>query len=82
MVTTGARHDIVSSSGLAQIDDAAAILASIEGVLAKHPDVVAQYRGGKTSAIGFLVGQVMKATEGKANPKRVNELLVRQLEVV
>ncbi len=72
--------DIVSSDGLTQIDDASKILTLIEGVLSRHPDVVAQYRAGKTSTLGFLVGQVMKATAGAANPKRVNELLKRQLE--
>ena len=72
--------DIVSSDGLTQIDDASMILALIDGVLSRHPDVVAQYRAGKASTLGFLVGQVMKATAGTANPKRVNELLKRQLE--
>jgi aspartyl-tRNA(Asn)/glutamyl-tRNA(Gln) amidotransferase subunit B len=49
-------------------------------VLAAHPDAVAQYRGGKTTTFGFLVGKVMKAAAGKANPTRVNELLKRALE--
>ena len=48
-------------------------------MLAKNADAVAQYRAGKTDALGFLVGQVMKAAAGKANPKRVNELLKRAL---
>ena len=52
----------------------------IGDVLAKNADAVAMYRGGKTTAFGFLVGQVMKAAGGKANPKRVNELLRRALE--
>ena len=47
--------------------------------LAAQPKVVADYRGGKKAATGFLVGQVMKATAGKANPSRVNELLKRAL---
>jgi aspartyl-tRNA(Asn)/glutamyl-tRNA(Gln) amidotransferase subunit B len=72
--------DIVSSDGLTQIDDASMILGLIAGVLSRHPDVVAQYRAGKTSTVGFLVGQVMKATAGTANPKRVNELLKQQLD--
>ena len=50
-------------------------------VLAAHPDAVTQYRGGKTTTFGFLVGKVMKETAGKANPKRVNELLKRALDV-
>jgi len=48
-------------------------------VLAANDDAVAQYRAGKSGALGFLVGQVMKATGGKANPKRVNELLKQML---
>jgi aspartyl-tRNA(Asn)/glutamyl-tRNA(Gln) amidotransferase subunit B len=54
----------------------------IDGVLAANADAVAQYRAGKTAAFGFLVGQVMKAAAGKANPKRVNDLLRRKLEAV
>jgi len=73
-------HDIVAADGLTQIDDASTIQALIAGVLSKHADVVAQYRAGKTSTVGFLVGQVMKATAGTANPKRVNELLKQQLD--
>jgi aspartyl-tRNA(Asn)/glutamyl-tRNA(Gln) amidotransferase subunit B len=72
--------DIVSADGLTQVDDASTILVMVDGVLARHPDVVAQYRAGKTSTLGFLVGQVMKAAAGTANPKRVNELLKRQLD--
>jgi aspartyl-tRNA(Asn)/glutamyl-tRNA(Gln) amidotransferase subunit B len=49
-------------------------------VLTTHVDAVAQYRAGKTTTFGFLVGQVMKAAAGKANPKRVNELLKARLE--
>jgi aspartyl-tRNA(Asn)/glutamyl-tRNA(Gln) amidotransferase subunit B len=49
-------------------------------VLARHPDAVAQYRGGKTQTFGFLVGQVMKATGGKANPQLANQLLRRELD--
>ena len=51
------------------------MLALIADVLAPNADAVAQYRAGKTATFGFLVGQVMKAAAGKANPKRVNELL-------
>jgi aspartyl-tRNA(Asn)/glutamyl-tRNA(Gln) amidotransferase subunit B len=71
---------IVSAEGLAQIDDEAAIVALIADVLAENAGPVADYRGGKTSAFGFLVGKVMRAAAGKANPKRVNELLKRSLE--
>ncbi len=66
---------IVDSRGLTQIDDEAAIAAEVSRVLEANPDAVAQVRAGKSATLGFLVGQVMKATSGKANPKRVNELL-------
>jgi aspartyl-tRNA(Asn)/glutamyl-tRNA(Gln) amidotransferase subunit B len=72
--------EIISTEGLAQIDDESQIEGLIANVLAAHPDAVAQYRAGKTTTFGFLVGKVMKAAAGKANPKRVNELLKRALE--
>ena len=71
---------IVAAEGLAQIDDESQIAGLIADVLAAHPDAVTQYRTGKTTAFGFLVGTVMKAAAGKANPRRVNELLKRALE--
>jgi aspartyl-tRNA(Asn)/glutamyl-tRNA(Gln) amidotransferase subunit B len=82
MFTSGrTAEDIVKAEGLAQIDDESAIVALIEGVLTANADAALQYRAGKTATFGFLVGQVMKAAAGKANPKRVNELLKRALEV-
>jgi aspartyl-tRNA(Asn)/glutamyl-tRNA(Gln) amidotransferase subunit B len=71
---------IVKAEGLTQIDDESAILALVENVVAANAEAVAQYRGGKKTAFGFLVGQVMKAAGGKANPKRVNDLLRGRLE--
>jgi aspartyl-tRNA(Asn)/glutamyl-tRNA(Gln) amidotransferase subunit B len=71
---------IVAAEGLAQIDDESQIVGLVAAVLATHAEVATQFRGGKASAFGFLVGQVMKAAGGKANPKRVNELLRRALE--
>ncbi len=71
---------IVARDGLTQIDDDSAILALVADVVARNADAVAQFRAGKASTFGFLVGQVMKATAGKANPKRVNELLKDALE--
>ena len=62
------------------VDDESAILILVRRVLAEHADAVSQYRAGKTAAFGFLVGRIMKAAAGKANPKRVNELLKRTLE--
>ena len=61
--------DIVAADGLAQIDDETALLTIVRDVLARHGDAVAQYRAGKTATFGFLVGQVMKGSGGKANPK-------------
>ena len=72
-------EEIVRAEGLTQIDDEAQIADLISSVLAQHGDAVAQYRSGKTATFGFLVGQVMKAAGGKANPRRVNELLKNAL---
>jgi aspartyl-tRNA(Asn)/glutamyl-tRNA(Gln) amidotransferase subunit B len=71
--------EIVRAEGLAQINDDELIAERIRTVLAANGDAVAQYRAGKAAALGFLVGQVMKATSGQANPKRVNELLRKML---
>jgi aspartyl-tRNA(Asn)/glutamyl-tRNA(Gln) amidotransferase subunit B len=71
---------IVETEGLSQIDDASQIVALVADVLAKNADAVAQYRAGKASTFGFLVGQVMKAAGGKANPTRVHEMLKRALD--
>jgi aspartyl-tRNA(Asn)/glutamyl-tRNA(Gln) amidotransferase subunit B len=73
--------DIVAADGLAQIGDEGAILSSVRAVIEANGDAVAQIRNGKTGTFGFLVGQVMKATGGKANPKLVNELLRRELQM-
>jgi len=73
--------DIVAAEGLTQIDDESQLTGLIGEVLAKNADAVAMYQGGKATAFGFLVGQVMKAARGKANPKRVNELLRKALGV-
>jgi aspartyl-tRNA(Asn)/glutamyl-tRNA(Gln) amidotransferase subunit B len=72
--------EIVRAEGLSQIDDESQLREIIAAALASSADAVAQYRAGKASAFGFLVGQVMKATGGKANPKRVNDLLKKALD--
>ena len=72
--------DAVAAAGLVQMDDTESLEAAIQGVLQTHPDAVASYRGGKTGTLGFLVGQVMRATKGTANPQRVNDLLRRALD--
>jgi aspartyl-tRNA(Asn)/glutamyl-tRNA(Gln) amidotransferase subunit B len=73
-------EDIVAADGLAQIDDETALLALVHDVIARHGDAVAQYRAGKNATFGFLVGQVMKGSGGKANPKLASQLLKRELD--
>ncbi|HMD33663.1 MAG TPA: Asp-tRNA(Asn)/Glu-tRNA(Gln) amidotransferase subunit GatB [Vicinamibacterales bacterium] len=81
MLATGrSADDIVKSEGLTQINDDGEILKLIAEVVSRNADAVTQYRAGKTGTLGFLVGQVMKATGGQANPKRVNELLRKALD--
>jgi aspartyl-tRNA(Asn)/glutamyl-tRNA(Gln) amidotransferase subunit B len=70
---------IIESRGLKQITDSDAIEKVIEAVIAANPKQLADYRSGKDKLFGFFVGQVMKATEGKANPAQLNELLKRKL---
>jgi len=70
---------IVAREGLTQVADAAALGAVVDRVLAEHAKVAGDYRAGKAAALGFLVGQVMKLTQGKANPALVNELLKGKL---
>ncbi|UHA74741.1 Asp-tRNA(Asn)/Glu-tRNA(Gln) amidotransferase subunit GatB [Paenibacillus sp. 481] len=67
---------IVEEKGLVQISDEGAIKAIVEQIVANNPQSVEDYRAGKEKAIGFLVGQVMKETKGKANPGLVNQLLI------
>ncbi len=70
---------IVEREGIRQISDSSAIERTVEEVLAANPKQVEQYRAGKTAVLGFLVGQIMKATRGQANPAAVNEILRRKL---
>src|SRR6266540_1883451 len=71
---------IVERRGLAQISDTTALEEVVAKVVAANPDLVAKYRGGKSGVLGALVGQVMRETKGRANPKLVNELLVRAID--
>jgi len=71
--------EIVAAEGLAQIDDVDALQSAVRDAVSANADAVHQYRAGKKSAFGFLVGQVMKATQGKGNPKRITELLKTEL---
>jgi aspartyl-tRNA(Asn)/glutamyl-tRNA(Gln) amidotransferase subunit B len=76
----GAQADaIIEARGLRQITDESAIERAIEAVMAANPGQLADYRAGKEKLFGFFVGQVMKATAGKANPARLNELLKKKL---
>jgi aspartyl-tRNA(Asn)/glutamyl-tRNA(Gln) amidotransferase subunit B len=80
MARTGEDPDaIVRREGLRQMADEGAIGQVIDAVVAAHPTVVEDFRRGKKQAAGFLVGQVMKATQGKANPQVVNRLLAERL---
>jgi aspartyl-tRNA(Asn)/glutamyl-tRNA(Gln) amidotransferase subunit B len=74
-----AAGEIVEARGLAQVSDEAALAAVVTQVLDEHPGPVAQYLGGKEAISGWLMGQVMKATRGKANPQLVKELLREKL---
>jgi len=70
---------IVEEKGLVQISDPAVIAPLIDDVMAKNPDNVAKFKAGNTKLLGFFVGQVLKATGGKANPKVVNTLVAEKL---
>jgi aspartyl-tRNA(Asn)/glutamyl-tRNA(Gln) amidotransferase subunit B len=80
MWSGGAEADaVIAERGLRQITDSAAIERAIDEVMQKNPGQLAEYRTGKDKLFGFFVGQVMKATGGKANPAQLNELLRRKL---
>jgi aspartyl-tRNA(Asn)/glutamyl-tRNA(Gln) amidotransferase subunit B len=76
----GDADQVIEAKGLKQITDTGAIEAIIDEIIANNPGQVEQYRSGKDKLFGFFVGQTMKATQGKANPAQVNELLKRKLE--
>jgi aspartyl-tRNA(Asn)/glutamyl-tRNA(Gln) amidotransferase subunit B len=71
---------VIEEKGLKQVTDTGAIEAIIDEVIAANPGQVEEYRGGKDKVFGFFVGQVMKASKGKANPAAVNELLLKKLK--
>jgi aspartyl-tRNA(Asn)/glutamyl-tRNA(Gln) amidotransferase subunit B len=73
--TTTDPRDLVAAEGLGQVSDRAALEAAVAEVLARHPGQVAELKAGKERVLGFLVGQVMKATKGKGNPQLVQEVL-------
>jgi len=78
--TGRAADELVAALGLGRIDDEAVLGAIVARVLEEHPQAVTEYRAGKSRAFGFLVGQVMKATGGRANPAVVNRLVGAALE--
>jgi len=76
----GDADQIIEAKGLKQITDSGAIEAIIDDIIVANPAQVEQYRAGKDKLFGFFVGQAMKATQGKANPAQLNELLKRKLD--
>jgi len=73
-------EEVVAAEGLAQIGEESALVGIVREVIAANAEAVAQYRAGKQATFGFLVGQVMKRSGGKANPKLANQLLRRELD--
>ena len=71
--------EIIETKGLVQIQDESLLEEVANKVVSSNPDQVAAYKGGKDKLFGFFVGQVMKETQGKANPKSVNEILKKFL---
>ena len=81
MITNGDKASaIVEKKGLSQISDEGAIKTIVEKIVLAHPKEIEAYKNGKTNLLGFFVGQVMKETKGRANPKTVNELVKQILE--
>ncbi len=80
MIDSGQSADIIiKEKGLAQVSDDSALEKIIDQILSENPAVVAQIKEGKDNALGFLVGQAMKKTQGKANPKKLGEMIKRRL---
>ena len=81
MINTGENPaKIVEAKGLVQISDPSIILPIIDEIIAKNPDNVEKFKAGNTKLLGFFVGQVLKTTDGKANPQVVNELVAEKLK--
>jgi aspartyl-tRNA(Asn)/glutamyl-tRNA(Gln) amidotransferase subunit B len=81
MAQTGkAAQQIVEEKGLVQISDTDAIEEVVANVISNNPKEAEGYKNGKTKLLGFFVGQVMRETKGKANPKLVNDILKRKME--
>jgi aspartyl-tRNA(Asn)/glutamyl-tRNA(Gln) amidotransferase subunit B len=80
MYKTGkAPRTIIAEKGMVQITDEGELIKTIQSIMDANPNQLKDYRGGKEKLFGFFVGQVMKATQGKANPQLVNDLLKKML---
>jgi glutaminyl-tRNA synthetase len=75
LASGGDPDEIIARKGLVQVNDDGAIAPHVDAVVSANPDKVAAFRGGKQGLLGFFVGEVMKRSGGKANPKRVQELV-------
>jgi aspartyl-tRNA(Asn)/glutamyl-tRNA(Gln) amidotransferase subunit B len=75
----GDADQVIEKNGLRQITDRSELERIVDEVIAANPEQAAQYRAGKDKLIGFFVGQVMRATQGKGNPAQVNALLAKKL---
>lgn len=73
-------EEIAEEKGMKQISDAAMLKEIANDILTQNPSLVEDYRNGKTRAVGFIVGQIMKATKGQANPKMTNQLVTDLLK--
>ena len=71
---------IIEERGLKQVSDSGAIDAVVDQIIADNPNKVAEYKGGKDKLIGWFVGQMMKASQGKANPQMANEAMKKKLD--
>ena len=78
--TNQTADEVIDAQGLKQITDEGAIEAMVDQVIADNPDQVEQFKAGKGKVLGFFVGQVMKASKGKANPQQINQLLNQKLK--
>ncbi|MEI6413034.1 MAG: Asp-tRNA(Asn)/Glu-tRNA(Gln) amidotransferase subunit GatB [Pseudomonadota bacterium] len=76
---TGNADEVIQAQGLTQITDQDALETLVDQIMARHPDQIAQFRAGKDKLLGFFVGEVMKASRGKAHPGQLNDLLRRKL---
>jgi len=80
MMTTGKDPEtLIKEKGLVQVSDAGELLGLVQKILAQNPEQVAQFKGGKAKIMGFFVGELMKRTKGRANPKLANELFIKAL---